>query len=148
MNLDMLDRLSDYELQGKISSECVMERNRDRFRRLGADAVIRPIRAYPELMVRAMAAPGTEAILEDLFDYAGNHPRRYDVEFTRKRWGALASNLLQQGLGTPLGYLDRERHIITNPPPDAEVSGRAIFIMVYQSAAYEPDRVAACIDAV
>jgi voltage-gated potassium channel len=146
VNLDMLDQLANYKLEGHVIAECVLESNRQRFRRLGADAVIRPIRAYPELMVRAMAAPGTEAILEDLFVYAGNHPRRYDLEFSHKPWGELAGSLLQQGLGTPLGYLDRDRKMITNPAPDAEVSGRALFLMVSQSAAYEPERVQACID--
>lgn len=147
VNLDLMDQLGDYQLKGHVIVESVMESNRARFMRLGADAVLRPIRAYPELMVRAMAAPGTEAILEDLFVYAGNHPRRYDLEFTRKPWGILASSLLQEGLGTPLGYLDRDRNMVTNPPPEAEVSGRALFLMVSQNAAYEPERVAACIDA-
>lgn len=145
VNLDMLDRLASYKLNGHVIVECVLEENRKRFKRLGANAVIRPIRAYPELLVRAMSAPGTEAILEDLFVYAGNHPRRYDISFNTRNWGQHASSLLLKGLGTPLGYLNNESEMITNPAPEAVVSGQAIFLMVSQNAEYKPELVAECI---
>ena len=147
INLDVLEQLHNYQLKGKVIAECVLEENRERFKRHGADAVIRPIRAYPELMVRTMAAPGTEAIIEDLFVHAGNHPRRYDVPFQRQLWGQLATRLLHEGLGTPLGYLDNNGAIVTNPAPDAEVSGQALFLMVDQSAPHRADLVASCASA-
>jgi len=145
VNLDMLDQMNDYNIPGHVIAECVLETNRERFKRMGADAVIRPIRAYPELLVRSLAAPGTESILEDLFVYAGNHPRRYDVSFSDHEWGKLASLLLEKGLGTPLGYMSGKDVMTTNPPPDAIVSGHAIFIMVSQNAPYEPELVEECI---
>ena len=148
INLDMLDQLATHKLKGHVIVECVLESNRERFKRLGADAVIRPIRAYPELLVQAMSAPGTEAILEDLLVYAGNHPRRYDLPFHEKPWGNLASLLLQKGLGTPLGYLDNDARMITNPPPEVPATGKAIFVMVSQDAADRPDLVQACIEMV
>ena len=147
VNLDMLDQISHYELSGHIIVESVLERNRERYKQLGARAVIRPIRAYPELLVRAMSAPGTEAILEDLFVHAGNHPCRYDVEFSDRNWGKLASLLLQKGLGTPLGYLSQDDVMTTNPSPESRVTGRAIFMMVSQNEPSRPDLVAECIAA-
>lgn len=147
VNLDMLDQMQEYQMSGHVIVECVLESNRERFKRIGANAVIRPIRAYPELLVRSLAAPGTESILEDLFVYAGNHPRRYDLSFEDKPWGKLASLLLQGGLGTPLGYLSGDDVMTTNPSPDAMVSGHALFVMVSQNAPYEPDRVEECIAA-
>ncbi len=147
VNLDMLDQMNEYDVPGHVIVECVLESNRERLKRMGADAVIRPIRAYPELLVRSLAAPGTESILEDLFVYAGNHPRRYDVSFNEHQWGRLASMLLEKGLGTPLGYLSGNDEMTTNPPPDAKVSGHALFLMVSQNAPYEPDLVEECIAA-
>ncbi len=147
VNLDMLDQMKDYEIPGHVIVECVLEANRERFKRMGANAVIRPIRAYPELLVRSLSAPGTESILEDLFVYAGNHPRRYDVSFKERQWGRLASLLLEKGLGTPLGFMSGDDAMTTNPPPDALVSGHAIFIMVSQNAPYEPALVEECIAA-
>ena len=145
LTLDVLDQLSSFEDKGYIIAECVQEANRKRLFEAGANAVIRPERAYPELMVRAMAAPGTEAILEDLFRHQGNHPRRYDIDFSENNWGVLAGRILQQGLGTPLGYLTTEGEIIVNPSPDDAASGKALFVMVTQNSDYEPERVAACL---
>ena len=145
LTLDVLDQLSSFEDKGYIIAECVQEANRQRLFEAGANAVIRPVRAYPELMVRAMAAPGTEAILEDLFRHQGNHPRRYDIDFSENNWGVLAGRILQQGLGTPLGYLATDGEIIVNPSPDNAVSGKALFVMVTQNSQYEPERVAACL---
>ena len=145
LTLDVLDQLKSFDVQAHIVAECVQESNRVRLKRNGADAVIRPVRAYPELMVRAMAAPGTEEILEDLFKHEGNHTRRYDIEFEGKSWGEMACNILLQGLGTPMGYLDREKGIVTNPAPDQLVSGTAIFVIANQSSTPDPEKVAACI---
>ncbi len=145
LTLDILDQLKSFNLSGYIVSECVQETNRARFRSHGANAVIRPVRAYPELMVRALAAPGTEAILEDLFQHAGNHTRRYDVSFEDKHWGDMASKLLLEGLGTPMGYLDTQETIVTNPPPDSRVSGNAIFVVASQNSPPDPQKVATCI---
>ncbi len=147
VNLDLLDQLRDYHPPGRVIAECVLESNRERFRKHGADSVLRPIRAYPELLVRTMSAPGTEEILEDLFTYAGNHPWRYDVEFADQPWGEMASKLLRQGLGTPLGYLDTSGRLVTNPPPETSVSGSALFLMVSQNTTHRPDLIAKCITA-
>ena len=148
VNLDLLNQLHEQHPSGRVIAESVLESNRERFKKQGADAVIRPIRAYPELLVRSMSAPGTEEILEDLFVHAGNHPWRYDVEFTEQPWGAMASKLLMQGLGTPLGYLDRQGTLITNPPPDACVSGKALFIMVSQDRTHQQELIVASIAAI
>ena len=130
ITLDILDRLKQYDLPGYVIAECVQDENRDRLRNHGAHAVIRPVRAYPELLVRAMAAPGTETILEDLFKHDGVHSRRYNVTIQLQPWGQLAARILMAGLGTPLGYVDRSGQIITNPHASEEVDGEALFIMV------------------
>ena len=141
LTLDVLDQLSEFDRKGYIIAECVQESNRDRLFKHGANAVIRPVRAYPELVVRAMAAPGTETILEDLFKYEGSHPRRYDVEFQKQPWGEMASRLLQNGLGTPLGYLGLDGRIVVNPEPGQVVSGEALYLMVTHNSDYKPDQV-------
>jgi len=44
--------------------ECVDDENRHRLYSIGARVVLRPTRSYPEIVVRAMVAPGFEAIIE------------------------------------------------------------------------------------
>jgi hypothetical protein len=67
------------------------------------------------------------------------------VRFNQQPWGELASRLLKQGLGTPLGYLGLDDDIVVNPHPDEAVSGKALFLMVSQDTEYEPERVSACL---
>jgi voltage-gated potassium channel len=130
LTMDILGQLRELHTEGHIIAECLQEQNRGRFRELGADAVLRPVRAYPEFVVRAMAAPGTEEIIEDLFTHQGAHPRRYDVSVPNQTWGELAARLLLAGFGTPIGYLDNEDVVVTNPKASIHVEGKAIFLMV------------------
>lgn len=130
ITLDILDRLKEYQLGGYLIAECVQDDNRSRLKKHGADAVIRPIRAYPELLVRAIAEPGSESILEDLFKHEGVHSRRYNVSVSKQPWGELAARLMLAGHGTALGYISREEKIITNPPAAEEVEGDGVFILV------------------
>lgn len=130
VTLDILDQLKAFQLSGHVIAECVLDENRERFRGHGADAVIRPVRAYPELMVRAMAAPGTEVILENLFQHDGVRPERYDIAFALQPWGQLAARVIEAGHGTPMGYVDADGNIVTNPVGNLEVEGNGLFLMV------------------
>ncbi|MBV1877047.1 MAG: potassium channel family protein [Pseudomonadales bacterium] len=147
LTLDILDQLKAFNLPGYVIAECVQDENRQRFYAHGADTVLRPVRAYPELLVRAMAEPGTETILENLFQHQGVHTRRYDLDVPLQNWGALAARLLQQGLGTPLGYVDSEKNIITNPDTNSAVSGSAIFVLVNHDNIPDAVDVAQCVAA-
>jgi len=148
LTLDILDKLSELNLTGHVIAECVQDDNRERVLKHGAHAVIRPVRAYPELMVRAMAAPGTEVILEDLFTHEGVHPKRYDLDIPQQPWGQLAARLLLAGLGTPIGYMDGNRVVVTNPAASRQVDGSAIFLMVNHDMVPSAEVIAECVVAV
>jgi voltage-gated potassium channel len=145
LTMDILSQLKDHNTQGHIIAECLQEENRARFRDLGADAVLRPVRAYPEFVVRAMAAPGTEEIIENLFTHQGAHPRRYDVSIQCQSWGELAARVLLAGLGTPMGYLDNENSVVTNPKSNMDVEGKAIFLMVDDKSIPTAQEVESCV---
>ena len=59
--------------------ECVEDENRERLKEMQVKTVLRPIRSYPEIIVRAMVAPGVELIIEDMFTHAEDHPVRFPV---------------------------------------------------------------------
>jgi voltage-gated potassium channel len=137
--LDIVDRLRELGARGRILAECVDDANRPRFKRFGADIVVRPLRGYPEMIVRALAAPGSEAILEDLFTSRGDECWRYDVSVTGWPWAELVSTLVRRGIGVPLGYRSRQGEIVVNPPPDAAVEADKLFVLVREGNA-RPDR--------
>lgn len=114
--------------------------NRPRLKRFGADIVVRPLRGYPEMIVRALAAPGAEAILEDLFTSRGDECWRYDVAVSGWRWADLVSTLVREGVGVPLGYRSRPgQEIVVNPPPGTAVEADKLFVLVREGHA-RPDR--------
>ncbi len=131
LSYDIIARLADLNLDKKrVIVECVEDSNRARFHRLGFHTVIRPIRAYPEVLVRTLVAPGSEQLLEELFTHSGTHPRRYPVEIDNTSWSDIVVRIMQAGYGTALSYINQAGEAITNPDADAQVTTRALIIMV------------------
>jgi voltage-gated potassium channel len=133
LTLDMLDRLKREKTSAFVVAECLLDENRDRFISLGANAVIRPVRGYPELIVRAMSAPGTERILENLFTHQGASMRRVDIDLSGIQWKTLVSCLIEKGVGTALGYIDSSDRVITNPEALDKIQGKALLMIVSDS---------------
>lgn len=130
---DIAHRLSELNLASKITAECVSDSNRQRFRAIGVRSVIRPVRTYPEIMVRAVVAPGTEKVLEDMFNYEQDHPHRYNLTLDDLTWSDIVSALIRHGIGTALAYIDDNDDVVCHPEPDLEVEGRGLIVLVKSS---------------
>ena len=131
ITFDVLHRLAELPVKARVLAECVDDGNRERLRAAGAAAVLRPLRGYPEMMVRAVVAPGSELILENLFDARGDECMRYDVAVDGCAWGRLASELLLKGVGTAIAFAAADSgEIECNPLPDTVVRAQALFIIV------------------
>jgi voltage-gated potassium channel len=131
ITLGLLERLASRNVQAQVVVECVDDRNRPRFARFFPQAtLLRPVRSYPEILTRALAAPGTEKVLEDLFQYEGVHPRRYDVDLRGMRWLDVVTRLLGGGSGLPIAYVRADGGVVSSPPPDEAVEAVALIIMV------------------
>ena len=61
---DVAHRLMEMNVLHKAHVECVLDENRERLKKLGARSILRPIRSYPEIIVQALVAPGSETLLE------------------------------------------------------------------------------------
>ncbi len=146
LTMDILDRLQTMQTKASILCEALDDNNRARFKRFGAHAVIRPVRAYPELAVRTFHSPGTEEVLENLFSHDGDHFHRHEVEFKDYKWADLACKLIQQGCGVPLGYVG-EDGVVTNPLHDEVVSGHAIITILDDRQDVDAVKIARCLAA-
>ncbi|ARU54837.1 ion transport 2 domain-containing protein [Oleiphilus messinensis] len=127
---DVLHRLMEHKLADKAIVECVRDENRERLKRLGAQAIIRPVRSYPEILVRAILAPGSEKILEDLFSHEQDHPTRYDVKISGLTWAEIVCALIQAGLGTAMAYVDEDKEVICHPKHDERIDAHALIVLV------------------
>lgn len=130
----VVHRLMERGLAARTLAECVLDENRDRIVRQGVRNVLRPIRSYPEILVRAMTAPGTEVVLEDLFTYGGDHPRRFDIELTDVRWADIVARLSAEDIGTPMAYVDRGNQVICHPHGREHIKSKALIVIVREES--------------
>lgn len=129
LNFDLVHKFRERGVQATIIAEVLGHENRDRIRSAGADHVIRPIRSYPELLVRTILAPGTEQFIEDLFDVAGEECVRYNVEL-KASWGDVAAKMIKQDIGTPLACLSRDDVVTSSIKPQETIDAKAFFVLV------------------
>jgi len=130
LTFDIAHRLTESNLGHHTTVECVSDRNRDRFKAVGVRTIIRPVRTYPEIMVRAVVAPGSEKVLEDMFNYQNDHPHRYDVELDDLNWADIVSALIRHGIGTALAYIDHDGEVVCHPTTDEEIEGKGLIVLV------------------
>lgn len=111
-------------------AECVEEDTRPRVHRLGANSTLRPIRAYPEMLVRSLVAPGAEKILENLFTHNDDHAMRYPVHLENAVWSEAACKLMAAGMGTLMAYVTADENVVTHPAPEHRFTASALILMV------------------
>jgi len=132
---DILHRLNELDEQGIILAECVDDSNRARLLGAGADIVIRPIRAYPEMIVRSLVAPGSEQIIENMFSNKDDEYLRYEVDIQGVCWADVLCTLAKLDLGTAIGYVSKsDNKLQCNPPANERVEATALFLMVREES--------------
>lgn len=128
MSYELCCRLSSAIPKGStIVAECVSDSWRARMLQC-THAVARPARTYPEMLGRALCAPGSEQIVENLLDAGGETLLRVDVNFDGA-WSSIGSTCLATEAGLPLAYQDIDGRIVSNPKPSTRVNAKAIFLV-------------------
>jgi voltage-gated potassium channel len=141
---DTIDRLVAQRCQAPIVAECIEDANRARLKRAGARSLVRPMPAYPGMLVRALVAPGSEAIIEDLFTVEGDECRRVDLARPwRGDWSEVATKLIGGGIGTPLAFADPRGTVHMNPVGRSGVEIAALFVVTPESTVDAASRVRA-----
>ncbi len=130
---DLLHRIRGIESSAFTAApvlvECVDDRNRDRLRPW-AQTVMRPMRGYPGMLVRALNAPGSEQILENLFTHRGDECLRYDVDIEDVQWREAVCSFMRAGFGTLLGYVPAGgEDVVVNAAPEQRVDADALFLL-------------------
>ncbi len=142
VTFDVVHRLRALDADAPVLVECVDDRNRDRLRQAGASAVMRPMRGYPEMVVRAVVAPGSESIIENLFTAHGDECVRYEAAVDDMPWAELAARLIRDGAGTPIAYARADDGAIAcNPLGSERVRAAALYLLVKEGYGLEPERV-------
>ena len=130
ITFDISDRLKRLSLVHKTLVECVEDVNRPRICDLGVKSILRPIRSYPEILVRAMDAPGSEVVIEDMFTRRDDHPERYRIWLEGERWADGVNAMEQSKVGTPLAFMDKEGKVFVHPTGDEHITAQSLIILV------------------
>ncbi|MBF0622755.1 MAG: potassium channel protein [Magnetococcales bacterium] len=126
---NILHRLQEAKVEARIIVECVEDNNRQRFKKIGAHSVIRPMRAYPGMILQSLVSPGSENIFENFMSQKGDHYARYDFPLSGLTWMDVVQTLVAKGVGTPMAYVDHDGEVICNPLGTDTVDAQALFIM-------------------
>ena len=93
--------------------------------------MLRPIRFYPEIVVRAIDSPGTEVILENLFTKQGDECVGFEVSVRGVRWAEVVTQLMVAGIGTAVAYASPPDHAVhCNPAPNDEIDASVVYLIV------------------
>ena len=131
--LDIASRITDMGFKGSIVAELVNDENRERSKVCAANIrTIRPARGYPEMLVRALAAPGSEEILENYFREAGDEISKVDLIMPiTATWREIVMSVMDNDCGMAVGYQDANSfEVISNPSASKEVVASALYIVI------------------
>ncbi len=144
---DLVHRLTELGTEAPILVECLEDGNRERLRQAGADSVLRPMRGYPEMMVRALVAPGSTEIIADLLTTQGDECVRYECELRDVPWRRVVDTLMDEGYGTAIGYATRsDGRVVINPAPNDGIDARGIFVIAKHGREAMTDDLRATLD--
>ncbi|MDB2414880.1 potassium channel family protein [Rickettsiales bacterium] len=130
---DTIHRLRSMGVKARIITEAVNQENKQRMLAAGASNVIRPIRSYPELLVRSIVSPGSEQVIEELISYSGATCTKYEVAIEAK-WEELRSFLAKSDLGVLIGYVDNDGIQHISPPlSDIKIDMHGLIVVVTHS---------------
>jgi len=131
---DILHRLREYNQTASILVECVDDTNRNRLRQAGANITVRPIRAYPEMMVSAIRAPGSENVIENMFTHQGDKYQRFDIALKKREWAEIVYQLMKADIGTAVAYISDDNEVHCNPQGKNIIDAKALIAMVKEDA--------------
>ena len=126
---DVVHRLKEMAPEATIVAECVEDGNRSRLESIGASLVLRPVRAYPEMIVGSLMNPGSHEILENLFTAQGEAIVREDVSLDAN-WKDIVLDYVGSDRGIPIAYRLRNlQQVVTAPPADTQVFVDAVYLL-------------------
>ncbi|MCP4528506.1 MAG: two pore domain potassium channel family protein [Aestuariibacter sp.] len=113
----------------QVIAETTKECDRERFLGMGATAIIRPIRAYPEMAVRAMVNEQNAAFIENMFSSKGDEPQVFPLRYVGT-WSKLALRCIDNDLGSPVGYINADDKLITNPKGSDHIYAKGVQLLI------------------
>lgn len=124
----VFDIVSRIDPKSFVVAECINDESRERFKKVGADQIVRPARGYPEMIARALTAPGTEQIMEEMFSASGKTIHKVELGARRQVFLDQTISFLQKkGLGLVVATQDGSRMSIA--PTENVITASCIYVL-------------------
>lgn len=113
---DVINRVRDINKDIKIIAQCQNKKNKERLEKYGANVVVKPIRAYPEIIAHvAKNGKIVNEFIEDIMSKEGDNLSIISLNYQIwKKWEDVMIKLTSENIGLPLGYI-KENEIIMKP---------------------------------
>ena len=129
--VDTVMRIRKHGYKGNnISAELIDDSIRETLREYDVYTVIRPTRSYPELIVRATVADGSERMLEELLSSEGDSIATFRIGQGKFRWSDALCALSSDNIGTLMAYIDSNGDVCSNPEGNSVISGACKLIVM------------------
>ncbi len=120
---------SNNDKKPELVAEAILETTKTRLQSLGVASILRPIRAYPELIARTIISPGSEQIIESLFDSDKEECLKFTCHFNGL-WSELATKIILADFGTPIAVELEDGSIRANLRSNDIIATKSVFIIV------------------
>lgn len=144
VTFDILSQVMKINPNANVLVEAVLDENRDRFIEAGAQAVLRPVRAYPGMVVRSLCHPGTERVLENFFQAHGDSLQNFKCKLDGISWEDVVMTCIKNKFGTPVAYFNG-RELSTQPDFDTLCVGDSLAILVREDSTLTDEQVSAAL---
>ena len=128
-SFDIVSRVREANKTCEMISQCVDDRNQSRLLAAGANAVMRPVRGYPEIIVTSLLHPGSMQVLANLFSAADEH-----IELVRGAfcgtWSTLVNDMLARDAGLPIAVRLADGQVLTAPLAQKWIEAEGLYVLV------------------
>lgn len=138
----LVSRLRDLGVAAPIIVECVEDSDRVRMKAIGASIVVRPMRAYPAMLVTAMKCPGSETIIENMFTSHGDQMKTFPIHNQNITFMEAVVRVLDQDIGLVIAVGFRDGTIKSNVSATMVLSdATSLFVLVRENTGPLPSSI-------
>jgi voltage-gated potassium channel len=134
LSYDVVSRVREVNRTCELIVQCVDDRNRPRLVAAGANVAMRPVHAYPEIIVTGLLYPGCIEVMENLFTAAGERLTLVKGSF-RGTWRTLVGDMLARDAGLPIAARLAGGKVLTAPHAEQAIEAEGLYVLVSSGAA-------------
>tara|TARA_B100000700_G_scaffold331722_1_gene467556 strand:- start:35564 stop:36718 length:1155 start_codon:yes stop_codon:yes gene_type:complete len=127
---DTIVRLREQGYEKHIVCEIIDDDLRKRYLKDNMTSVIRPTRAYPEMIITAAISNQSEKFIEEVISDGGDTIEYFNTQHAKVKWCELVYKLSCKNIGTAVSYLSTNGEFDNNPSGNDVVSIDGVSVLV------------------